>query len=93
MPLEVKQIDPINAPDKFFLPRDTGEVDEDLNPIIAYDLANEDLDPIPVEFPNAIKVLKKKAFDGHVYLAVMANRTDIWWQKDEDASPILVAQA
>ena len=49
MPLEVKQIDPINAPEQFFLPRIDGEN-------VVYDLANEDLDPIPVEFPNAIKV-------------------------------------
>jgi len=58
-----------------------------------YDLPHVDLDPIPVDFPNAIKVIKKKAFDGHVYLAIHKLRTDIWWQKEVDSNPVRVAQA
>ena len=38
----LKQIDPTHTPELFFLPRDTGEVDEDLNPIYAYDLPHEE---------------------------------------------------
>lgn len=36
--MNVKQVDPIHTPEFFYLGRDTGEVDADLNPILAYDL-------------------------------------------------------
>ena len=38
MPLSTKQVDKDHTPHLFYLPRDTGELDGEGNPIVAYDI-------------------------------------------------------
>jgi hypothetical protein len=89
--LSVKQIDPINSPQDFFLARNVGTEEE---PTYIYDQPNEDVEIFPAWAPaNTIKILKKKVFDGVGYLVVRPLATEIYWQRDEDVDPRLVAQA
>ncbi len=71
------------AKPNFFMPRDTGEVDADLNPIIAYDLPAEDTSGVN----SCLRSLKRKCFDGVVELQMHAEHIEIWWNN------VLVAKA
>jgi hypothetical protein len=83
-----KDIDALKA---FYLERQTG-VDSDGNPIYAYDSNQED-DSNPDITAGALKIIKKKVFDGVAYLAVRTDKIQIWWKKDSDSVPMLVAEA
>lgn len=43
------------------------------------------------EIDGCLKAIKKKAFDGVMYLALFADRIEIHWSRDIDDSPIRVA--
>jgi hypothetical protein len=84
MPLSTNEINPNKTPEEFFLedPLNLGTFDQ-------VNLEQTDL----TDFPGAIKVKKKKVFNGVAWLAMRENNIGIYWQRDEDATPFLVAEA
>jgi hypothetical protein len=75
--MQTTQIDPTHTPERFFLPRDTGEVLIDTEtleetPIIVYDVINEELD-----IRDTVSY-RRKALDGYQDLRIFGDRTELW---------------
>jgi len=85
MGVELKQIDPEHTPERFFIAENTGEG-------MAYH-SNTEHDTDPDIDAGFLKVLKKKVFDGIAALAVRSDKLQIWWKRDQDATPRLIAEA
>jgi hypothetical protein len=75
-------------PQDYFLPRDTGALDDQGQPIIAFDLLNEAIaDYLPA------KALRKKVFDGVAEIVILADTIQIFWKSNLIAEAQLEGQA
>lgn len=87
--MQVIEISKTATPERFFLPRLT----DDAEPITVYD---DQVDPIdPAQFTqatDALHILPKKVYDGTAYYVFKNDRVQIYWQRDAEATPRLIAE-
>ncbi|MBU1148766.1 hypothetical protein KKI23_01610, partial [Patescibacteria group bacterium] len=71
--MSVIEVSPEKTPERFFLPRDTGELDENGNPIIVYDLDNLD---VSEEYDSA-KAFRRKSETGTADMVFKGDRIEL----------------
>jgi hypothetical protein len=84
--LHLSESEKVN-PQDYFLPRDTGELDGQGQPIIAFDLLNEVIaDYLPA------RALRKKVFDGNAEIVILSDTIQVYWKSNLIAEAQLEGQ-
>lgn len=83
--MHVIEISPEKTPERFFLPRAD-------DPTI-HDVVSEAIDPASfADAIDAIRILRKRVYDGIAWFVFKADRQQIYWQRDVESTPRLVAE-